>query len=114
VPQSALAFVAANGPKVQDAGVQLKSVSTVPPADLAYLGANGPKVAAAAKDNPGQWQTWWWVCFVAQLVFIPFAFVMSGRWSPRKAREDEGEYEQRVQRELARLQAGEPAISSVR
>jgi MFS transporter, ACS family, D-galactonate transporter len=53
-------------------------------------------------------------CFVAQLVFIPFAFVMSGRWSPHKAREDEAEYERRVHRELARLQAGEPAISSVR
>jgi ACS family D-galactonate transporter-like MFS transporter len=109
-PRSDLAFLKANGPKVQKAGAQLKSVSAVPPADLAYLGANAPKVAQAVKDGPGQWQTWWWICIIGQLVFIPFVFVMNGRWSPRKARADEAEHDRRVQHELARL-ADRPAVA---
>ena len=86
------------------AAVSLKSISTVPPADLAYLSANAAKVAQAAKDNPGQWQTWWWICFLGQLAFIPFVFLMAGHWKPRKARAEEEEHERMVQRELARLE----------
>jgi len=73
---------------------------------LTYLADNGPDVAEAAEDNPGQWQTWWWVCVAGQLLFLPFVFVMAGRWSPRKAREDERAHEETVQRELAALNAG--------
>src|SRR3954452_18722994 len=105
VPPADLAFLKANGAKVQRAGVALKSVSKVPPADLAYLSANGGKVSAAQKDNPGQWRTWWWICFAGQLLFIPLVFVMAGRWSPRRAREDDLEHERLVQRELAELEA---------
>ncbi len=57
------------------------------------------------EDSPRQWQTWWWICFAGQLVFIPFAFVLKGRWSPRKAREDEAEHARLVEGELAKLQA---------
>jgi hypothetical protein len=38
-------------------------------------------------------------------VFIPFVFLMSGHWSPRKAREEEAAHEQMVERELAKLHA---------
>jgi MFS family permease len=106
LPPAQLPFLQANGPKVQQAAAALKSVATVPPADLAYLSANGAGVAKAQKDNPGQWQTWWWICFFGQLVFIPFVFLMSGHWSPRKAREEEAAHEQMVERELAKLHAG--------
>jgi predicted MFS family arabinose efflux permease len=105
LPPAQLPFLQANGPKVQQAAAALKSVATVPPADLAYLSANGASVAKAQKDNPGQWQTWWWICFFGQLVFIPFVFLMSGHWSPRKAREEEAAHEQMVERELAKLHA---------
>ncbi len=108
VPRADLTFLQTNGPRVTLAAARLKSISTVPPADLAYLSANATNVAKAAKDNPGQWQTWWWICFFAQLVFIPFVFLMTGRWSPRKAREDEVEHEAMVERELAKLREGEP------
>ena len=104
VPSADLGFLQANGAKVQQAGARLQSVSKVPPADLAYLAANGADVAKASADNPKQWQTYWWICFAAQALFIPFIFVMSGRWSPRKAREDEAEHERQVQAELAQLQ----------
>ncbi len=70
---------------------------------LSYLAKNGPEVAQAQKDNPGQWQTWWWVCIAGQVIFLPFTFVMAGRWSPRKAKEDERIHEEKVQRELAAL-----------
>ena len=103
---------AAGGPRlppseriqVQQAGARLQSVSKVPPADLAYLAANGADVGEGHADNPKQWQTYWWICFAAQALFIPFIFVMSGRWSPRKAREDEAEHERQVQAELALLE----------
>ncbi len=77
--------------------------AAVPPADLTYLQANGDKVQQALADNPGQWQTWWWVCIGGQIVFLPFVFVMAGRWSPRKAREDERAHEDLVAREMAAL-----------
>jgi ACS family D-galactonate transporter-like MFS transporter len=92
------------GHKVQQAAARLQSVSEVPAADLAYLSANAANVSKAQKDNPGQWQTWWWLCFAGQLVFIPFVFLMTGRWSPRRAREDEAAHERLVERELAALQ----------
>jgi hypothetical protein len=38
------------------------------------------------------------------VLFIPFIFVMTGRWRPRKAREDAEEHERKVQEELAALQ----------
>jgi hypothetical protein len=83
----------------------LKSAQAdVPAADLAYLQAHASQVQQAQADAPHQWQTWWWVCVAGQLVFLPFVFVMAGRWSPRRAREDEREHEAMVQRELAALQ----------
>jgi len=76
----------------------------IPAADLAYLQAHAAEVQKAQSEAPNQWQTWWWVCVAGQIVFLPFVFVMAGRWSPRRAREDEREHEAMVQRELAALQ----------
>jgi MFS family permease len=104
-PPAALPFLAVNGPKVKRAAAQLQSVGSVPADDLAYLSANGSKVAQAAKENPGQWQTWWWICFAGQVLFIPLALLLTGRWRPSKARKDELEHDQAVQRELAELHA---------
>jgi MFS family permease len=88
-------------------GNLLQSAQTAIPADdLAYLSEHGKEVAAAQEDNPQQWQRWWWVCVAGQVLFLPFVFVLSGRWSPRRARQDELEHERRVQDELAALQAG--------
>jgi hypothetical protein len=106
VPPADLAVLQSDGAKVQAAGASLRSVSTVAHADLAYLSANAPKVIKAQRDNPGQWQTWWWICFFGQLAFIPVVFLMSGRWSPKKAKEDERAHELRVQAELALIDAG--------
>jgi ACS family D-galactonate transporter-like MFS transporter len=87
------------------AAVLTEANTAIPADDLAYLSAHGTEVAQAQQDNPQQWQHWWWVCVVAQLVFLPFVFVMTGRWSPKKAKQDEEEHEKRVQEELAALEA---------
>jgi MFS family permease len=81
----------------------LGSVARMPKADIAYLAANGARVQKAQADNPGQWQTWWWICFAGQLCLVPAALLMTGRWSPRKAREDEAAHAAAVERELASL-----------
>jgi len=80
-----------------------KAGTTFTPEQLDYLKAHGADVAQAAKDNPGQWQTWWWVCVAGQIFFLPFVFVLAGRWSPRRAKQDELEHERMVQEELAAL-----------
>lgn len=80
-----------------------KANAAIPADDLAYLAEHGEEVAEAAEENPHQWQRWWWVCIAGQALFLPFVFVMAGRWSPRTAKEDELEHERRVQQELAAL-----------
>jgi MFS family permease len=87
-----------------DAVARLTAVAAVPKADLLFLQQHGPAVQQAAKDAPGQWKTWWWVCVGGEILFLPFILIMVGRWSPRKAREDAEAHEQAVERELARLQ----------
>jgi MFS family permease len=84
---------------------RLQAVGAVPKQDLAFLQEHGAEVKAASEKSASEWTTWWWVCFAAQLVFIPFVFLMAGRWSPRKAREDALEHERRVEAEMRALNA---------
>ncbi|MDX6354862.1 MAG: hypothetical protein QOF98_1765 [Streptomyces sp.] len=72
---------------------------------LAVLNQYGAKVQKAAADVPDQWRTWWWICVGGQVLFLPFVFLMAGRWSPRKAREDAELHRVAVERELAELTA---------
>jgi hypothetical protein len=62
------------------------------------FGPGGPEAAAA-----GQWRTWLWVCVGGEVVFVPFIFVMAGRWSPKKAREEAEAHETLVEHELDAL-----------
>ena len=96
--QADLSQISTYGALLEDAG------TAIPADDLAYLAEHGDEVAQAQEDNREQWQTWWWVCIAGQLLFLPFVFVMAGRWRPAKARQDELEHERRVQEELAALQ----------
>ncbi|MFF3332772.1 MFS transporter [Streptomyces sp. NPDC002888] len=76
---------------------------------LAILKAYGPEVADAVRNGPHEWQTWWWVTLAGQIVFLPSVFLMRGRWSPRRAREDAETHRIAVERELAKLQEKVPA-----
>jgi MFS transporter, ACS family, D-galactonate transporter len=93
------------GDQANAAATHLLAVQQVPKSDLAYLQAHGTPVQQAQKNSPRQWQHWWWICFGGQLVFLPFVFLLTGRWSPRKAREDAEAHEAEVQRQLAALAA---------
>ncbi|HET9170003.1 MAG TPA: MFS transporter [Actinospica sp.] len=124
VPTSDLVLLATDGKPVQTAAAALTALGKVPAADLAlvgrygpglqdpkvvaelkYLQANAPAVQQAAKDSPVQWQHWWWICFAGQLFFIPFIWMLTGRWSPKRARQDAQEHAERVERKLAELAA---------
>jgi len=125
VPVADLVLVSTDGPVVQNAAARLTALGSVPQADLAYLNTygpglqdpavkaslaflqkQGPVVQQAAKDAPSQWQRWWWVCFVGQLLFLPFIGLLIGRWSTAKARADAKEHDEAVARELAALARG--------
>ena len=124
VPTADLVLLATDAKPVQTAAAALTALGTVPATDLAlvgqygpglqdpkvvaelkYLQANAAAVQQAAKDSPVQWQHWWWICFAGQLFFIPFIWMLTGRWSPRKARQDAKEHAERVEQKLAELAA---------
>jgi len=131
VPPTDLLFLQTNGPAVQTAATQLQALGAVPSsalqllaqygpglqdpkvvAQLKYLQANAPGVQKAVKDSPKQWQRWWWICLGGQIVFFPFIWALTGRWSPRKAREDAKAHDEAVNRELAALTGAEPPAAT--
>jgi MFS transporter, ACS family, D-galactonate transporter len=82
---------------------QLLALQKVPPYAFAYLKAHGSAVSTASANAPGQWRTWWWVCFGGMIFFLLTIPLMKGRWKPSDARRDEAEHEAMVQAELAKL-----------
>ncbi|PRZ41554.1 nitrate/nitrite transporter NarK [Antricoccus suffuscus] len=95
----------AKDPAEAVARLQKLGTDPIPAADAKYLADNGAKVTQAAKDTAQQWRVWWWICVGAQVLFLPFVFVMAGRWSPKKAREDEERHEALVKEEMKKLEA---------
>jgi hypothetical protein len=84
---------------------QLTALSKVPPSVFAFLKAHGTQVQTASANAPGQWKTWWWVCFGGMIFFLLTIPLMRGRWRPRDAKRDEQEHEAMVAAELAKLNA---------
>jgi MFS family permease len=105
VPPATLAALATSGSKVQTAATQLTALGAVPKPVAAYMAANAPAVEKAAKDAPGQWQHYFWICFGGVVAFLLTIPLMRGRWSPKKAKEDIEAHEALVQEELAKLNA---------
>jgi MFS family permease len=66
----------------------------------------------ASGAAPSEWQHWWWVCVVGEILFIPLVLFMTGRWSPRQAKLDEIEHDRQVEQELAQLQGARVAPAS--
>ncbi len=94
------------GPAVAAVGVPALLEAQKYAQPLGFLSTHATAVQAAAKAAPGQWQNWYWVCVAGEAVFIPLVFVMTGRWRPKRAREDAREHERMVAAELAKLAAG--------
>jgi MFS family permease len=82
---------------------QLTALSKVPPQVSAYLKAHGSAVQTASAQAPGQWKSWYWVCFGGFVFFLLGIPLLRGRWKPSDARRDEQEHEAMVEAELAKL-----------
>ncbi len=82
----------------------LIAVSKLPASATATL-AHAPAVEKAAKETPGQWKDWYWICFGCMIFFVGTVPLMRGRWSPAAAKRDEEAHEAMVQAELAKLHA---------
>ncbi len=86
------------------ATARLVGLAAIPKTDQVFLAEHGTDVANATAAAPGQWKDWWWVCVGGMVLFLPFILVMTGRWSPRKAREDAEAHDRLIQQELAALE----------
>ncbi|MDA8356042.1 MAG: MFS transporter [Actinomycetota bacterium] len=86
--------------------VQLKTLVVPYTAQLDYLAAHQSQFEAltkGAKQSPNQWKHWFWVDVAGMVIFIPTIWLNRGRWSPKKARQDEQEHDRAVTEELDRL-----------
>jgi MFS family permease len=82
---------------------QLTALSKVPRGVFPYLKAHAAAVQKAAAQAPGQWKTWYWVCFGGIIFFLLSIPLLRGRWKPSDARRDEQEHEAMVAAELAKM-----------
>jgi MFS family permease len=85
---------------------QLKTLVVPYSKQLNYLAANKTQLNAlqnGVKQSPKEWQNWFWVCIAGMVLFIPTIFLNRGRWSPKRAREDQERHEADVARELGEL-----------
>jgi hypothetical protein len=82
---------------------QLQTAAKDP--NFQVLQKHGTAVVKAAKDSPGQWKDWYWICIGGMVVFMLAIPLMRGRWSPAKAKADEDAHEAFVQEEMAKLNA---------
>ncbi len=106
VGPAVFAKVAANAAKLQKLVVPYAT-------QLGYLGAHQSQLLALSHNvvkSPKQWQNWFWVCLGGMVLFIPTIWLNRGRWSPKKAREDEARHEADVAAQLKELVgSGAPA-----
>jgi MFS family permease len=102
VPPAVIAEVSAPG-----VSAELAALQKVPKSVVTYMQDHASDVVAAAAKSPGQWRTWYWICFGGIVFFLLSIPLLRGRWRPRDAKRDEEEHEAMVQAELAKL--GSPA-----
>ena len=85
----------------------LLAISKIKP-DLEFLQAHQTALLAlqnGSEQSPSQWRNWFWVCFGGILLFIPFIFLMKGRWSPAAAQRDADEHQRYVVAELTKIRS---------
>lgn len=94
----------------------LKTLVAPYQAQLTYAAQHKAQLTAlqsAVKRSPSEWQRWFWVDFGGMVVFLPLILLTRGRWSPRRARQDQEEHDKAVLAELARLEESTPARGAV-
>jgi MFS family permease len=97
--------------RLRTAGAELQREAAALRAQGASLQARGTTfkakvghLQATAAAVPQRWQTWLWLCVAGQLLFIPLALLLRGRWSPRAAATDLRLHDVEVGTELARTE----------
>lgn len=73
---------------------------------LSYLSAHQKALTQlqnGVNKSPKQWQHWFWICIGGIILFIPTIFINRGRWSPKRAREDEEKRKAEADAELKTL-----------
>ena len=113
---SILTTISANQPAIQSViaaapqltqlkpyAAELTALTKVPPSVAAYVQAHGAQVQSALAKSPGQWRTWYWVCFGGIVFFLLSIPLLRGRWRPSDAKRDQEEHEAKVEAELAKL-----------
>jgi ACS family D-galactonate transporter-like MFS transporter len=127
IPVPQLLLLHTSGQKVTDGEAALKDASSIPAASLGLLQKSGLTVAAAqaklvalgsipakdsallasaqkaSSDSPKQWRNYFWIAVGGEIVFIPLIWLLTGFWSPRRAKKAEEDHEQWVKAELAKL-----------
>ena len=86
--------------------VSLKTLVVPYQAQLTYLSHHQAQLTDLLNGvgrSAKQWQRWFWVCLGGMVLFIPTIFLNRGRWSPRKAADDEKKHSEDVERELREL-----------
>ena len=63
------------------------------------------------KESPKQWQHWFWIDIGGMVLFFPTIWLTRGRWSPKKAKQDQTVHDRAVAEELARLLKAEEAVT---
>jgi MFS family permease len=84
----------------------LKTLVVPYQSQLTYLSAHQGQLTSLLNGvarSPKQWQRWFWVCIAGMVLFIPTIWLNRGRWSPKKAREDETRHQSEVDDELREL-----------
>ncbi len=90
---------------------KLLDARKIPTADRNYLSAHGQQVLDARATAPPQWEHWWWVCVGGQVVFLPTALLLTGRWRRSSAKGDQEDHRRMVDQQLAELERAAAGLS---
>jgi MFS family permease len=104
---------AARGVPITVAAADLVAASKIPKADRTFLATHGREVLAARAAAPKQWQRWWLVCVVGELLFLPTIFLLVGRWRRSTALADQEAHDRRVTEEFEELSTSDQFIEGV-
>jgi hypothetical protein len=104
---------AARGVTLAVAAAALIAASRIPKADRAFLSTHGREVLDARAAAPKEWQRWWLICVVGEVLFLPTIFLLVGRWRRSSSVRDQEEHDRLVNEEFEELSTSDQFIEGV-
>jgi MFS family permease len=101
------------GVPVAVAAADLIAASHIPKADRVFLSTHGREVLSARAAAPKEWQRWWLICVVGEVLFIPTIFLLVGRWRRSSAIRDQEDHDRLVNDEFEELSTSDQFIEGV-